>query len=88
MLSVGQIARRFSPTQDIHIKRHTHKSDRWIPAESVMYITDKTSRLEHNWQTSRAVGGVLGQDHVLAVEDEPRHLRVKPRTIYTCEGDP
>ena len=36
-----------------------------------MYITDSTSQLRYIWRTSRADGGVLGQDLILAVEDEP-----------------
>jgi hypothetical protein len=36
-----------------------------------MYITDSTSQLRYIWQTSRADGGVLWQDLILAVEDEP-----------------
>jgi hypothetical protein len=35
MLSVGSRARRFSPSQDIHLKTA-------LPAMSVMYITDTT----------------------------------------------
>src|ERR1700731_3255611 len=36
-----------------------------------MYITDSTSQLRYIWLTIRADGGVLWQDLILAVEDEP-----------------
>ena len=52
MLSVGPGARRFSPSQNIHVKSE-------LPPNSVMYITDSTSQLGYNWQISRADGGVL-----------------------------
>src|SRR4249919_4167649 len=51
--------------------KHTHNKKWTLPIESVMYITDSTSQLRYIWRTSRADGGVLGQDLILAVEDEP-----------------
>ena len=41
MLSVGPDARRFSSSQNIHVKNE-------LPTESVMYITDNTPQLAQN----------------------------------------
>ena len=48
-----------------------HTRDIVAPTVSVMYITDTYPKLAHK-QSSQ-----VGQDRTLAVEDEPRHQKVR-----------
>jgi hypothetical protein len=48
MLSVGPLARRIPPSQDIHLKSG-------FPPPSVMYITDIAAQLAHNLHFGRSL---------------------------------
>ena len=63
-------ARRFSPSQNIHSKKSSSP-----PIGNVHYRQHIPTEVQ--LATSRADGGVLWQDHILAVEDEPRHQKVR-----------
>jgi hypothetical protein len=52
MLSVGSRARRFSSSQDVHLKTA-------LPAMSVMYITDSTPSISSQTELRQFITGMV-----------------------------
>ena len=76
MLSVGPGARRFSPSQDIHVRNA-------LPAVSVMYITDNTTLTSSQ---SGLTAGKSARLHVGSQDDEQESSELRPQAFLASVG--